>query len=88
MNSVWLAGVALLGLPLTINGQGTRIMSPVWSPEGSQIAFVSNRAGDPEIYLMDSSGGPAENLTQDAGLDLGPAWSHDGRRIAFVQSRR
>ena len=87
IQQVWLAGALLVGLTPTVQGQDTRNMNPVWSPDGKLIAFVSNRDGGPDIYLMDSSGGSVENLTADEGFDLGPSWSHDGRRIAFVSNR-
>ena len=65
----------------------TRNLNPSWSPDGSQLAFVSNREGNPEIYVVNLNGGAPENLSQHSGLDLSPAWSHDGRFIAFVSNR-
>ncbi len=61
--------------------------SPRWSPDGSRIAFSSNRDGDSEIYVMDSSGGNVQQLTDNDTQDYSPAWSPDGSRIAFASVR-
>lgn len=59
---------------------------PAWSPDGSQLAFRSNRDGDPEIYVMTAVDGRVTRLTFHPGLDGEPAWSPDGGRIAFRRS--
>jgi len=56
---------------------------PAWSPDGSQIAFASNRDGNWEIYVMNADGTGLTNLTNHPGEDRGPAWSPDGSQIAF-----
>ena len=58
-----------------------------WSPDGRTIAFDSVRAGNSEIYVVNSEGGELRRLTRNAGPDLAPAWSPDGRKIAFAGSR-
>jgi len=60
---------------------------PVWSPEGQRIAFLSERDGNWDIYVMDADGSNPTNLTHDAGFDGYPAWSPDGQRIAFASNR-
>jgi Tol biopolymer transport system component len=61
---------------------------PVWSPDGSRIAFVSNRSGgNYNIWTMSASGGSEVQLTNDPAADAGPAWSPDGSRIAFHSNR-
>lgn len=60
---------------------------PAWSPDGTRIAFVSNRDGNDEIYVMDSGGGHQTRLTSDPGADEEPDWSPDGTRIAFSSDR-
>lgn len=61
---------------------------PAWSPDGGRIAFVSNREGNQDVYVMNADGSGVVNLTQSpAAQDRGPAWSPDGRRIAFDSDR-
>src|SRR5262249_9080258 len=52
--------------------------APVWSPNGKQIAFRSERSGNPEIYVMDADGRHVRRLTHSALPDTKPSWSADG----------
>ena len=61
--------------------------SPVISPDGQTIAFVSARDGDIEIYLMDAAGSNERQLTKGIGASMQPAFSPDGRLLAFVSDR-
>ena len=58
--------------------------SPVWSPDGSRIAFWSNRDGKNEIYVMDADGGKVSMLTTIPNSAFVPAWSPDGAKIALT----
>jgi serine/threonine protein kinase/Tol biopolymer transport system component len=61
---------------------------PAWSPTGSLIAYVSNEAGNDDIWICDASGANTRNLTADfPGADSHPAWSPDGQQIAFFSER-
>jgi Tol biopolymer transport system component len=57
---------------------------PVWSPDGSQIAYSSDENGMPQLFVMDADGMDARNLSDIWGEY--PAWSPDGSRIAFASS--
>jgi Tol biopolymer transport system component len=64
--------------------------SPIWSPRGDQIAFVTNRGGSYEIYLMNADGSNQRPLRgADAGGPLygdDIEWSPDGTKIKFVEA--
>lgn len=60
---------------------------PAWSPDGTRIAFASNRDGDFDIYVMKPDGSEVIQLTDDPSWDDEPSWSPDGTRIVFSSSR-
>lgn len=68
---------------------GTGNSSPQWSPDGKQIAFVSNRTREPDsnrntdIFVVSSEGGDIRKLTTNEGPDESPQWSPDGKWIVY-----
>jgi serine/threonine protein kinase/tricorn protease-like protein len=59
-----------------------------YSPDGRRIAYISNRTGNEEIWIIDLTTGDDEiNLSNDPAVDLLPAWSPNGREIAFLSNR-
>ncbi len=81
-SNIWM--VATAGgeaIQLTQSGKDS---SPVWSPDGKTIAFISSRGGDSQVYLLSMEGGEAHPLTKlSTGADLA-IWSPDGKTIAFT----
>lgn len=58
--------------------------SPRWSPDGKQLAFLSNRDEQQQIYVLQMSGGEAAALTKGKRGIRTFAWSPDGQHIAFL----
>jgi TolB protein len=50
-------------------------LDPRWSPDGSRIAFSSDRDGNSEVYMMNADGSGQTRLTDDPAHDDQPAWS-------------
>jgi TolB protein len=57
--------------------------TPVWSPDGRKIAFVSMPNGDEDIFVVNTDGSGVRNLTGNPLGEYGPRWSADGQAIAF-----
>jgi Tol biopolymer transport system component len=47
---------------------------PAWSPDGLKLAFVSERDGNPEVYIVDADGSNPVNVTHDTARDSAPTW--------------
>jgi hypothetical protein len=62
-------------------------LNPAWSPDGTRIAFTSDRDGNYEIYTMNVDGSNQTNVTNNAADDFFPTWSADGSTIAFSSNR-
>lgn len=62
-------------------------MWPVWSPDGSKLAFSSNRDGNWEIYVMNADGSEQTRLTRHLAHDWTPTWSPDSSKIIFSSFR-
>jgi Tol biopolymer transport system component len=67
---------------------GTREESRgAWSPDGTAIAFNSDREGDMNIWLYSLEDGSVRQLTRGTGGDFQPNWSSDGRSVSFFSAR-
>ncbi|NKB72518.1 MAG: hypothetical protein GKR89_36035 [Candidatus Latescibacteria bacterium] len=60
--------------------------SLAWSPDGRQLAFVSNRGGTLSIFIMNQDGTNLRLLTENPAEIGTPSWSPDGRRLAFTSA--
>lgn len=72
-----------------LTNAGGSSYAPQWSHDGSQIAFVSDRSGDPDVYVMSPDGASELVVTIDDGgaEDRNPAFTPDGRFVAFISNR-
>ncbi len=68
-------------------GSPEPIISPTWSPNGTQLAYVSFESRKPVIYLHDVASGRRRLLANFRGSNSAPAWSPDGRSLAVTLSR-
>ncbi|WKN41672.1 S41 family peptidase [Tunicatimonas pelagia] len=60
---------------------------PVWSPDGQQVAFASDRFGNFDVYLMPARGGRAERLTYHSAHDHPSGFGSDSQSVLFTSSR-
>ena len=58
-------------------------VNPVWSPDGKQIAFATDRNGNFDIYLVAAQGGVAKRITTNSATEIPLAFSPDGKEIYF-----
>ena len=73
--------------PQTIVDSADPIMSPAWSPDGRQLAYVSFENRKSSIYLQDLASGRRERIASYDGINGSPAFSPDGRRLAMTLSK-
>jgi dipeptidyl aminopeptidase/acylaminoacyl peptidase len=95
----WLAIVCLLSVVGVVHAQSelaARVKAmaeipntggAVYSPDGKQIAFLSNRSGTPQVWLVDAAGGTPKQITQGADPVGSVAWSPVEDRIAYDVAR-
>jgi dipeptidyl aminopeptidase/acylaminoacyl peptidase len=81
---IWLAD-ATTGASRQLTNAKKSSQSPAWSPDGSTLAFTSDRTDKAQIYLISPQGGEADALTSvEDGVSGGFAWSPDGKTLAYT----
>ena len=84
VRTLWLLSLAD-GNSHQLTANTSNAYAPAWSPNGEAVAFLSDRQGTTQIFLLPMTGGEARPLTSFAlGVTGRPAWSPDGSRIAFT----
>lgn len=85
LSNIWTVAVDG-GAPRRLTRGDQRDAAPRWSPDGTQLAFVSERQGHkrPQLYVMPTDGGEAVRLTELTQGAGDPVWSPDGRQLAFL----
>ena len=68
---------------IQLTNDDTDNMSPKISPDGLQIAYLSNRDGNQEVYVMNNDGSNQKRLTRNRVEEWDPAWSADGSKVFF-----
>ena len=87
--AIWLAPLDGSSAPRRFSSGEKRDAEPRWSPDGTELAFTSDRGGKvAQLYVMPVNGGEARKLTSRSEDVEHPVWSPDGSRIAFVSRVR
>ncbi len=76
------------GAPRALTSGPGSDAEPRWSPDGSELAFVSTRSGTPQIWVLPMDGGEAHPVTDIETGASSPLWSPDGSTIYFVSDLR
>lgn len=74
--------------PRTIVSSRKPVMSPSWSPNGRQLAYVSYETDRPVVYVQDLASGSKRAISDPNKSSISPSWSPDGRSIAMSVSNR
>ena len=88
---LWIIDLASGDARQITEGDDWNDTDPQWSPDGSRIAFVSDRTGheydggrNSDVWTIAATGGPLTKVSTAEGPDNQPRWSPDGKSIAFV----
>ena len=86
LSSIWVVDADGRGAPRRFTAGPKRDRDPRWSPDGTRLAFVSEREGKKkgQLYVMPADGGEPTRLTDERHGVADPVWSPDGSRLAFV----
>ena len=71
---------------LVVGDPGTT-SGPLFSPDGTQVAFTGNFDTNEDVYVVPAAGGEPRRLTMHPGTDVALAWTPDGKRLLFRSSR-
>jgi Tol biopolymer transport system component len=88
MRSIPNAPATRLGTP-TLTKSLARLgdRGAAWSPDGRQVAFYSDRAGNSDLYVINKDGSGLQQLTSNKAPDSEPSWSPDGSTLVFLSTR-
>ncbi|WP_135606217.1 PD40 domain-containing protein [Methanococcoides sp. NM1] len=73
-------------VPVVLRNDTFENTHPVFNPDGTKIAFVSDRSGNSDIWVMNSNSLGIEQITFENSTQTYPAWSPDGDKIAFASN--
>ena len=71
------------GEAIRLTTQDSYESSPVWSPDGQEIAFASDRYGNFDIFIMSADGGNARRLTTHSTAEIPSTFTPDGKAVVF-----
>lgn len=71
------------GAATQLTTQASYECTPIWSPDGKQIAFASDRNGNFDLFVMPSTGGTPKRITNHSSAEIPSAFSNDGKYVLF-----
>ena len=74
------------GTAVQLTTQASYEANPVWSPDGEQIAFASDRNGNFDLFIMSADGGAARRLTYHSASEIPSTFTPDGKYVLFSAS--
>jgi Tol biopolymer transport system component len=84
LGDIWT--MALGGRPQRLTDDEFVDTDPSWSPDGTKLAFSSDRSGGMDVWVRDLKSGRDQRISRLPNADMAAAWSPDGKSIAFVSN--
>jgi Tol biopolymer transport system component len=84
LNDLWIATLDSSRPPARVTDNPYFTTDPAWSPDGRTLAYVSDEAGKPDLWLHDLAAGTHRRLTNAPGAAVLPAWSPDASQLACL----
>jgi Tol biopolymer transport system component len=82
LNQLWVLDIG--GKPKPLTNDAYYKEDPAWSPDGTRLAYSSDKAGTEDIYILDLATKVEKRITTDAAsAEVGSAWSPDGKQLAY-----
>ncbi|MDA1080792.1 MAG: DPP IV N-terminal domain-containing protein [Gemmatimonadetes bacterium] len=82
-SQLWVAN-ADMSAPVKLSASGPFVGPAIWSPDGSRLVAVSGQFGLADVVVVPATGGEAQRVTMDPGIEFPMAWYPDGDRIAYT----